>query len=310
MRIAILGASSQIAKDLIISLPRARQENLLLYVRNLAETIAWLELNGLRGLCKVRDYKSYGELPHEVVFNFVGVGDPLRAAEMGPRIFELTMRFDDLVLEGLARNPARRYFFISSGAVFGNNFDKPVTPATQAVMPINGIAPRDYYGAAKLYAEVRHRAWRDFPIIDLRIFNMFSRTQDMDSRFFITDIVRAIRDDRVLQTSADYIVRDFMHPEDFHGLVERLLMASPLNCAIDCYSREPIDKPSILQLMAHHFGLRYNVTGGRKAAVNATGLKTHYYSLNRKAAEFGYHPRWSSAECILAETAAVLGKSF
>ena len=58
--------------------------------------------------------------------------------------------------------------------------------------------------------------------------------------------------------------------------------------------------------MAEHFGLCYEVVGDTSVLVNATGAKPNYYSLNRKAAEFGYQPTWSSLECILAETAAIL----
>jgi nucleoside-diphosphate-sugar epimerase len=240
------------------------------------------------------------------VINFVGVGDPRRAAEMGASIFEITARFDDMVLTDLARNPGRRYLFLSSGAAYGNAFTEPVTAFTQAAIAINNIQSHDYYATAKLYAEVRHRARQDQAIIDLRVFNIFSRTQAIESRFLITDIVRAIRDECTLQTSADYIVRDFMHPDDFYRLVECLLAAPPSNCAVDCYSRKPIDKSTLLQAMAEHFGLRYEVVEDTSVHVNATGTKPNYYSLNRKAAEFGYQPAWSSLDCILAETSAML----
>lgn len=306
--IAIVGASSQIAKDLICSFAAAGRTGLLLYVRNLETTQAWVVEQNLDSVCSVHGYEAYGELSHDVVINFVGVGDPRRAAEMGASIFEITARFDDMVLADLARNPGRRYLFLSSGAAYGNAFAEPVTASTQAAIAINNIQPQDYYATAKLHAEVRHRARPDLAIIDLRVFNMFSRTQDIEARFFITDIVRAIRDERTLQTSADYMVRDFMHPDDFHRLVECLLAAPPTNCAVDCYSREPIDKPALLQAMAERFGLRYEVVGGTTASVNATGAKPYYYSLNRKAAEFGYQPARSSLEGIVAETAAILNR--
>jgi nucleoside-diphosphate-sugar epimerase len=304
--IAIVGASSQIAKDLIRSFAGAGRSALLLYVRNLDTTKAWVAEQNLEAVCTVHGYESYGELSHDVVINFVGVGDPRRAAEMGATIFEITASFDDMVLKDLARNPARRYLFISSGAAYGNAFAEPVTASTLATVAINNIQPHDYYAIAKLYAEVRHRARPNLAIIDLRVFNMFSSTQTIASRFFITDIVRAIRDQRTLQTTAEYVVRDFMHPDDFHRFVECLLEAPPANCAVDCYSREPIDKPALLQAMAERFGLCYEVVGDTSARVNATGTKPHYYSLNRKAAEFGYQPAWSSLDCILAETSAIL----
>jgi len=97
-----------------------------------------------------------------------------------------------------------------------------------------------------------------------------------------------------------------MHPDDFHHLVECLLAAPPANCAVDCYSREPINKPTLLQVMVEHFGLRYEILGDRSVGVNATGTKPHYYSLNRKAAEFGFQPAWSALECILLETESIL----
>ncbi|CAM8659776.1 WcaG Nucleoside-diphosphate-sugar epimerases [Comamonadaceae bacterium] len=306
--IAIVGASSQIAKDLILSFTEAGRKDLLLYVRDIEATHAWVLAQNLEAVCSVHGYESYGGLPHDVVINFVGVGDPRRAAEMGASIFEITTRFDDMVLADLARNPSRRYLFLSSGAAYGNAFAEPVTASTQAAIAINNIQSQDYYATAKLHAEVRHRARPDLAIIDIRVFNMFSRTQDIEARFFITDIVRAIRDERTLQTSADYMVRDFMHPDDFHRLVECLVAAPRANCAVDCYSREPIDKPALLQAMAERFGLRYEVVGSPIAAVNATGAKPHYYSLNRKAAEFGYQPARSSLEGIVAEAAAILNE--
>lgn len=304
--IAIVGASSQIAKDLIRSFVAAGRSALLLYARNLVTINAWVKEQNLEAICTVRGYEAYGELLHDVVINFVGVGDPRRAAEMGASIFEITASFDDMVLTDLARNPDRRYLFLSSGAAYGNAFAEPATASTQAAIAINNIQPQDYYATAKLHAEVRHRARPDLAIIDLRVFNMFSRTQAIESRFLITDIVRAIRDQRTLQTTAEYVVRDFMHPDDFHRLVECLLAAPPVNCAVDCYSREPIDKPALLQAMVERFGLCYEVVGDTSARVNATGTKLHYYSLNRKAAEFGYQPAWSSLDCVLAETSVIL----
>ena len=304
--IAIVGASSQIAKDLIRSFAAAGRTALLLYVRNLDTTKLWVAEQNLEAVCTVHGYEAYGELSHDVVINFVGVGDPRRLAEMGASIFEITACFDDMVLTDLARNPDRRYLFLSSGAAYGNAFVKPVTASTQAVFDINNIRPQDCYATAKLLAEMRHRARADLAIIDLRVFNMFSRTQTIESSFFIAQIVRAIRDERTLQTSTLHIVRDFMHPDDFHRLVECLLAAPPANCAVDCYSREPIEKPALLQAMEDRFGLCYEVVGDTSAFFNSTGTKPYYYSLNRKAAEFGYQPVLSSLECILSETAAIL----
>jgi nucleoside-diphosphate-sugar epimerase len=132
------------------------------------------------------------------------------------------------------------------------------------------------------------------------VFNYFSHTQDMSARFLITDIVRAIRDKTVLKTSADYIVRDFIHPLDFYKLVVALLASPATNAVVDCYSKAPIDKQALLVAMQDNFGLAYEVIT-TSASVNATGNKRHYYSLNTKAADFGYQPSLTSLDGIKQE---------
>ncbi len=72
-------------------------------------------------------------------------------------------------------------------------------------------------------------------------------------------------------------------------------------------STAPIDKPNLLSAMQQEFGLRYEITEAM-AGVNATGSKPHYYSLNMRAADFGYQPSLTSLEGIVLEVAAVLAR--
>jgi nucleoside-diphosphate-sugar epimerase len=303
-RVAILGASSQIAKDLILSFAREGSIEPLLYVRDTAAAQRWLDAHALD--LPLASYADYGKAPHDAVLNFVGVGDPQRAARMGGAIFGVTQEFDDLALRELQRHPQRRYIFLSSGAAYNSGFAQPAGPDTQASVNLNALTPQDYYAVAKLHAECKHRALPELAITDLRVFNYFSRSQDLDARFFITDLLRAVRDDGVLRTGAGALVRDNLHPQDFHQLVSCVLRAPAGNRALDCYSAAPVDKATLLEAMARRFGLRYEV--GAAAVVNATGAKPNYYSLNRQAAELGYHPTYSSLDGITAESAIILGR--
>jgi nucleoside-diphosphate-sugar epimerase len=306
MRIAILGASSQIARDLICSLAAQGQADLLLYVRDVARARAWLA--GERLAFALADYADYGKVEHDAVINFVGVGDPQRAAQMGGAIFGLTQQFDDMVLDGLRQNPLRRYIFLSSGAAYGSTFLAPAGPDTVATIAINAIGPHDYYSVAKLHAECKHRALSGLAITDLRVFNYFSHTQELGARFFITDILRAIGAGQTLVASPAPMVRDYLHPSDFCQLVRCVLQAPPANRAFDCYSRAPIDKASLLETMRKRFGLAYEFDAAASVAVNATGAKPHYYSLNRQAAELGYQPAYSSADGLVLESEIILRK--
>ena len=307
--IAILGASSQIACDLIHSMADAGRSGIQLYVRDLIKTKNWVEKNKLEKQCEIFPFESYGKIDHEVVINFVGVGDPQRAAKIGTSIFDITNYYDELVLKHLENNPSRRYIFLSSGAVYGKNFHQPVTADSSAIIPINNLRPEDWYGVAKLYAESRHRANPELAIVDLRIFNYFSKSQDLTSRFFITDILNSLSKDQILKVSADNIVRDYLHPSDFYNLVENIINRPPVNIALDCYSREPVDKFTLLSELSKKFNLRFKVEiAEENFIVNATGIKSSYYSLNRKAKEFGYDPKYSSLEGVLKEASLLLSK--
>jgi nucleoside-diphosphate-sugar epimerase len=278
MRIAILGATSQIARDLIVSFSAAEDKHLHLFARRPDEVTKWLASVGLSGRYPVDDFSEFSKQEFDAVINFVGVGNPAQAVAMGNSIFEVTLCYDELVLNYLKTHPACRYLFLSSGAAYGSGFSEPANRDTVATVAINNLAPHEWYGVAKLHAECRHRAHPELQIIDIRVFNYFSCTQDIDARFLITDMLRAIRDKTVLQTSSDYIVRDFLHPSDFYKL---------------------------LAAMQEKFGLRYEITAVT-AGVNATGSKPHYYSLNTRAADFGYQPVLTSLEGILTEAAAML----
>lgn len=306
MRIAIFGATSQIAKDLVQSFAANSRHNLVLFARRPEAVTQWLAFVGLGGRYAVANFAAFNTEQHfDAILNFVGVGNPVQAAAMGASIFDVTLQYDELALSYVRQHPACRYIFLSSGAAYGASFDAPVDANTKATVPINNLQPQDWYGVAKLHAECRHRSLPQLPIVDIRVFNYFSHTQDMDARFLITDILRAIRDKTVLKVSADYIVRDFIHPSDFCNLVNSVLASPAANAVVDSYSRAPIDKPTLLAAMQERFGLQYEIvkTG---AGVNATGGKPQYYSLNTGAANFGYEPRMTSIEGIVHEMKSML----
>ena len=306
MRIAMLGATSQIAKDLILSIVKAGHgEKLFLFARRPKAVDAWLNVSGLSGCFPVADFSAFARADYDAIINFVGVGNPAQAAAMGSAIFDITLQYDELVLEYLRRNPACRYLFLSSGAAYGGIFDEPTQRTSKAAISLNDLPQQEWYGVAKLHAECRHRSLADRSIFDIRVFNYFSRTQDLAARFLLTDIIRSIRDGAVLQTSPDYIVRDYLHPADFHSLVRVLLSSPQANVAVDCYTLAPIDKSTLLEGMQREFGLRYEITEA-PITINATGTKSYYYSLNDRAADFGYAPTRTSVAGVMEETRAML----
>jgi len=309
VRIAILGATSQISKDLVLSFSKQCNHELELFARRPEVVSQWLTSIGLSDRYPVADFAAFSADGHfDAILNFVGVGNPAQTVAMGASIFDVTLKYDEIALDYVRLHPQCRYIFLSSGAAYGSSFDAPVDENTKAVVAINNLQPQDWYSVAKLHAECRHRLLPHLIIVDIRVFNYFSHTQDISARFLITDILRAICDKTVLKTSSDYIVRDFLHPSDFYNLVAALLVSPATNVAVDCYSKAPIDKPTLLAAMQEQFGLQYEMIEAT-TGVNATGGKPHYYSLNTRAADFGYEPHLTSLEGILLETRALLQRT-
>jgi len=309
MRLAILGATSQIAKDLVQTFAEQSSDDLVLYARRPDDVLQWLTRVGLAGRYAVADFADFApDEEFQAIINFVGVGDPAKAAAMGASIFDLTLRYDELALDYLRQHPSCRYIFLSSGAAYGNSFDAPADIDTRTSIAINNLQPQDWYTVSKVHAECRHRALAHLSIIDVRVFNYFSHTQNINARFLITDALRAIRDITVLQTSASPMVRDYLHPSDFYQMVTLLLSAAPVNLVLDCYSQAPIDKQTLLRALRENFGLQYEIVQ-MPVGLNATGRKPCYYTLNRGLENFGYEPQFSSLAGILHESKKLFSKS-
>jgi nucleoside-diphosphate-sugar epimerase len=301
MRIAILGATSQIAQDLILSFSINKDYDFSLFCRNVVVLEKWINSENLSERYQIQEYSEFGNhQKYDVIINFVGIGDPEKAQKMGSDIFKVTEKYDDMALEYLKQHKKTKYIFLSSGAVYGGNYQEPIDKDTVATIDINNLKSTDWYTLAKLYAEAKHRSLSDSSIVDVRVFNYFSHTQDMSARFLITDIIRAIKNKKVFKTSADNIVRDFITPPDFYCLIQAIIDYDSTNMVLDCYTKSPVSKFNLLNELKSGFGLEYEVEEDINI-VNATGIKSNYYSLNKAAKSISYNPKNTSLEGIIQE---------
>ena len=301
MKIAILGATSQIAKDLILSFSKNKVYDFSLFVRKVKLLEEWINNENLNENYQVQEYSNFSNnQKYDVIINFVGVGDPEKSQEIGNNIFKITEQYDEMVLEYLKCNKETKYIFLSSGAVYGGDYKYPVNKDALATIDINNLAVTDWYAIAKLYAEAKHRSLPNLFIVDVRVFNYFSHTQSMNARFLITDIIHAIKNKEVFKTSSENIARDFITPPDFYNLIRTIIDFKPINIALDCYTKSPVLKFDLLSEFGSKFGLKYEV-GKDIDIVNATGAKLNYYSVNKAAKSMGYNPKNTSLEGIIQE---------
>lgn len=303
LSIAILGATSEIAKDLILSFAKKNTHSLALFARRPEAVKQWLVNAQVAHSYEVYSFEQFKITDHyDAIINFVGVGNPAKIATLGSGIFDITWKYDNLALQYIEVHPACKYLFLSSGAAYCSTFEEPANDHTKANLDLNHIKPQDWYGVAKLHAECRHRALPHLSIVDLRVFNYFSHTQDMAARFLMTDVVRAIKNKTVLETSSIPTMRDYLHHADFHQLVSLILISDACNTSVDCYSRSPIDKFHLLKMMRGEFGLIYTISN-EDQGVKSTGNKPCYFSENRKAEhDFKYTSAYSSESTLIEQT--------
>jgi nucleoside-diphosphate-sugar epimerase len=301
MKIAILGATSQIAQDLILSFSKNRDYDFSLFGRDVDFLEKWIDSESMGEKYQVHTYAEFdNQTKYNVIINFVGVGDPAKAQKMGNDIFNITEQYDQIALDYIKHSKETKYIFLSSGAIFGGEYQNPVSKNTLAMIDINNLGRTNSYAIAKLYAEAKHRSLPDLSVVDVRVFNYFSHTQDMNARFLITDLVRALKNNEVFKTSSDDIVRDFITPPDFYNLIQSIIDFRPINAAIDCYTKSPVSKFDLLSELKDKFGLRYEINK-KINIINATGAKMNYYSINDMAKNIGYKPENTSKDGIVNE---------
>ena len=303
VRVALLGATSHIAKGLIACWAKRQDRELFLYARSTERVLAFLT-DFEPCLAKVFPIDSFGEEIYDVVINCVGIGSPQKLKENLGNIFRITSTFDDIILGYLADYPQTLYVNMSSGAAYGADFFQPVNHQSQARFSINNLKNEEFYGIAKLHAEARHRALPRLNIVDLRIFGYFSRHIDLNEKFLLSEIISCVKNNKILVTSPDNIWRDFLNPQDLALFIDCCITNCPLNAVYDVYSGKEVNKFELLDFFADMYGLKYKIDETCQSLV-VTGQKSHYYSTGQKANVIGYIPSFTSIEGITTEMSAM-----
>ena len=304
IRVALLGATSHIAKGLIACWSKDPNRELFLYARSPERVLEFLAPFG-GGLSEVFHIGLFGNERYDVVINCVGMGSPQKLKENLEHVFSVTAIFDNAVLDYLTLHPETLYVNLSSGAAYGGDFTLPVDELSPARFCLNDLKDEDFYGIAKLHAEARHRALPMLNIVDLRIFGYFSRFIDLNDKFLLSEIIASLKNNQTLVTNPINIWRDFVCPSDLILLIECCIARCPLNAVYDVYSGKEVSKSEILTHFANEYGLKYRIDDSFQA-LPGTGQKTHYYPVGRRARAIGYLPEFTAIESIKAESEAIL----
>lgn len=310
MKIAILGATSNIAKDLILKFFGSSFDHLFLFARDLGSIKDFVSKNLSKIPNKkysIYEFEKFNTFKYDVVINFIGVANLKLIKNATASLFEIANFYDDLVISYLKKNNKCIYFFISSGAAYLHDFSIPLNndSVSNIKTDTNSLSSHDWYSISKFYNECKHRAHNDLHIIDLRLFSYFSRNYDINSNYFIADIIKSIINKKTFITSNVNFYRDFIGPSDFYNMILAFINSPICNLSIDFYSKKPVEKFTILHNFSSSFGLKYEIVENHHN-LSPTGLKKYYYSHNKLAQEFGYIPEFNSLDLLINESKYIL----
>ncbi|MGF7049227.1 nucleoside-diphosphate-sugar epimerase [Paenibacillus sp. DS2015] len=296
-KIAILGATGHIAKNLILGLCHTNEFEIYLYARTQGKLVSFLSEFNLLNNVKIVEFEDLNSFYYDVIINCVGMGNPNELLENPFKVFQVTEEYDNFVLNYLYNSKETLSINLSSGAAYGTNFLEPASNSKCLNLDLNNLTTKDYYGISKLNMEAKHRSLVNNSIIDLRVFSFFSCHIDLQSRFLLTDIIKCVTSGEVLETSSDNIIRDYVHPNDFVDLVELCIKKHFINEVFDVYSLKPISKFEILDYFTSNHGLKINIKSNGSVH-SVTGSKSNYYSLKKNAQHIGYSPKYNSLQSI------------
>ncbi|WP_336636201.1 NAD(P)-dependent oxidoreductase [Lysinibacillus fusiformis] len=299
-KVAILGATSHVAKNLIYYFS-VDYVHMVLFARDFNHLRSFINLNiSTSSKITVEKFENFSLGEYDVIINCVGIGNPEILKKMGGEILILTEKFDNLILDYLYNNSDTLYINFSSGAAYGTDFTNPADENKGAMININNISSADYYTVSKINSEAKHRGLSELNIVDLRIFGFYSRFINEDMPYFLNEVFNSLKNKKKFITTDFDFKRDFIHPSDLVRMVQNVMKIKNINTTYDVYSLQPISKWDLLNYLSKRYYLEVEIEHGT-IPNSVTGIKSNYYSISKLAEEIGYQPNYSSLDAVLFE---------
>ncbi len=301
-KIAILGVTGYIGRSLLreFFLEDSKNNTLILFSRSHHMLHTHIKQEPKKTECSIHSIDEFSLHEYDVVINCTGVSS-ISGLEKDPsEVFKVTEEIDSRIISYLQKHPKALYINLSSGAVYGENFEKPVTEKTATLLSSGFSGASSSYAIAKINAEAKHRALSSYNIVDIRIFAFFSSLVDMDSPFLMSEITKCILHKKVFETTKDDIIRDYATAKDLFSFVQCCVKTGKINDYFDMYSKKPISKFALLDALVKKYNLEYKIIKSQKKS--ASVAKNSYFSKSKKATTvLGYKPERTSLEGILSE---------
>lgn len=271
-----MGATGHVAKNLIENL---KGDEIFLFSRT-----------------KFISYDFFESYEYDAIINCIGYGNPADIERAGPDLFFVTEKYDNLVLDYLKTHEDTKYIFISSGVV-------------HSPIDINNITKQSFYQIPKINAEVKHRALPEYNIADIRLFSFFTRYTNLDSGFFMSALIKAVKENKEFITDESIMIRDYIDPRDLTSLIKLCISQKSINNALDIYSLAACDKFQVMAYFQEKYNLKIKIVPKMDSF---SSVNRHIYVSDdvmrddSKTLKMGYTPHYTSLQTIKEESSYLL----
>ena len=300
MRIAILGASGNIGRSLAAFYSQDSRNKLFIFGRSITKIRSIFDKYNISIIGEIASYEDFSKYQYDLILNCIGISDPRALISGENEILAITEYFDNLVIDYLANNSEAKYIFLSSGAIYGAEFDTPVSSDSKFSIEVNNIPGNSFYAISKLYAESKHRSLPQYNIVDLRVFGFVSKYVDIESKLFISDLARCLLNREIFYTSGESFIRDYITVNDIAQLIDKVSVQDRINTPLDLYSKGEIEKFELLTRVREEFQIDF-IIDDKFSSINSSGRKNNYFSRNYAAKSIGYAPQESSISGVVME---------
>jgi nucleoside-diphosphate-sugar epimerase len=300
-KIAILGATGYVGRSLVREFFLEKKSyHLSLFSRSKEKLHTHIPETPKKVEYSAHSYDDFHKGEYDVIINCTGISSSPNVQKNPFELFKVTEEVDSLVIDYLHHNPKALYVNISSGVVYGENFETSVTEKSKTILPAGFFEGGESYAITKINAEAKHRALSAYNIVDIRVFGFFGALVDVDSPFLMSEIVKSLRDKKVFVTNKDDIIRDYVTACDLLTLITLVMKKTTINDYFDIYSKKPISKFALLKALTKKYKLDYTITV--PTAKTKMIAKNAYFSKSKKATTvLGYKPERTSLDGILSE---------
>lgn len=298
--IALLGGSGYIGRSLLYEiLTSSREMKVFVFSRDIKKMQSIIDDFGLIDnqryfVCHIKDFSS-GR--YDYVINATGVGDPSILSKDPLSVFSVTEMVDSLVISYLILNKDVLYLNLSSGAVYGDIFDTPITEGQSTRLSLSFGDAYHCYSSAKIISEIKHRSHSDLWIVDLRVFAFFSRFFEKGSSFFLSELAFSVKKMTTFITDGSDFERDLINGAELYACILCVIDYGKSNNFFDVCSLKPFSKKDLLLDVSKRF--EWNYVEEKELLDNK---KNFYYSKGGKASSvFGYSSKSTAKDIFFEE---------